>query len=168
MTIENTYERDKIDVYASDKKGPYICIDDLIYALIERMPEEAAQRLVDRILGSFRFFEKLAQILTTGRGDFYDNNAGDALRLKLVPYAEESTVLFAEHLIDANRRLQDKLDSALEQNKRLEAEWPEAFKRYVPKERFIYSSLYVDKDDVVKCIELYKEGLKAKKELDIS
>lgn len=161
MSIEDAYKRHDIEVFASQKHGPYIKLTDMIEGLLYSLTPESAADIAVTITESFELSKALAEML---KGDGQEQsswsnsersrNAGDKLRAMLLPHADAATLQFANNLIKENAQLRAEVEEGKKHIKALEAEWPESYKRYLPKQPFVYANApYLSHSDVRKLIE---------------
>lgn len=174
MAIEDTYQcGKKLEVFSSAKHGPYLRLDELLSAILDHVSDESRRDLISKIVCSFEFHKALAELLTTGSDGNDDEQsswsvtdsehyAADPVRAALLPHAQPAAIKFAEHLIKENMHLRTGLKEERNHLAKLEAEWPEPYKKYLPKKEHLYLQLpYLNGPDVEKLISIFDEQKKA-------
>lgn len=164
MSTERLYEQGTMRVYASNSEGPYVKLADLVYMLLCKLTKESVEDLAVMITESFELSEALVKMLK-GHGNESESwsgrteerqKAGDKLREVLLPHADEAAMEFASNLIKENVRLRTQLEESKKHIAQLSAEWPESYKRYIPKEPFVFAQTpYLSQMDVRKLIDNY-------------
>lgn len=158
------YEHGRIKLYSDSKGRSFISLSDMIYELVEKLSPETAQDVLEQILCA-PVFAKAVQAILAGHSDHEweqssENGEGrssvDDLRKVLIPFADDAAKKLLQNAFEANVKLTESLRGAHEHIKKLMEEWPEPYRRYIPKREWNFISSYVPMEAVVKAIELSK------------
>lgn len=144
------------------KEGPCLAIFDLIRVAMENSKPEDRLALAEYILAQKEFGEAIAYTIRghndkewseMGRGNF---RSADPLREALLPHAQAGAVELVKSVLEENHRLRERLDTREKHIQKILEDWPEPYKKYIPKEPWVYSSLSITDSQAQKLIDYAK------------
>lgn len=157
--MSDFYDSTKIKTFKHQENNKiYIQAEDLIWTLLEAMPIESCKRLIDYMLNFEEFNKALAEMITGHNVDELSDKTGDVLRKALIPYADKAAMQLIENLANEIIGLRDKLKEQKSFVSKLLSDWPDAFKKYIPKEVYIFSNkMYLDDNKYQRLLAFIKE-----------
>lgn len=152
-----------INFYQGENSGPCLPIYDLIRSILEASNGEQRKFLLGFCAAQPEFGECAAELLAGHSDHEYSTHNGgqdtysaNALRMALVPHADAAARKIIQVALEENQRLRDQLSEKNKHIKKLLDDWPESYKKYIPKEACVYSSLYIGEGQVERLIEYVK------------
>lgn len=151
------YESGKIETFKNDDdRRIYVKAEDMIWTLIDGMSTESRKELIATMFAIEEFNEAAAEMLAGDNSDENSGNGnpGDVLRKALLPHANKSARQLVENVINKNVELSEKLATQKKFVDKLLNEWPDSYKKYIPKQDYVhYQNMYLSDGKYEKLIE---------------
>lgn len=141
---ENSYvKKVEMRVIESDKGKQYVNLEDLI---VEVMGCMGKKQLASFLLRMFSWDESISAFKSVLDGDCgtdeNDNNA-DVLRMVCLKHSSEAVKVLLINALEEAHNDRQRVNDLKEHIEKLENEWPESYKRYMPKKDFFFPK-YID------------------------
>lgn len=150
-----------IRIIRDEKRRQAISIGDLIYHLCSYGSDEnERQELIENIICTEDFAECFVRVLAGDSSEECSNyqsgistRSAQKLRELCSEYADMASRELIKNLAETVLTLKNRLKDAQEHNAKILEDWPEAYKKYMPKSEFTYSSQYLTDSQVTLLIE---------------
>ncbi len=146
--------------YRNGTEAKYISIHDLIYSIMESSKPEQVKALIEMIVGQPAFADCVTELLKGYNdhdcSDHRPDSCSALLYQALLPNMELAAQKLVAKVLQENAQLRDQIQVKIEHTKKLLEDWPESYKKYIPKEAYSYSYLMIYDHEAQKLIDLAK------------
>lgn len=145
-----------------EKRRQVIDVGDLLYAIAEYNSDSAGKvAFIEKIISVSEFADAFETVISGCSNEEYtssgEGRSAEKLRLLCVKFADEAAKQVIQAMTERINYLANRLKDAKDFNAKLLEQWPDAFKKYVPKEQWTYSGECITDDQVTKMLEYVRE-----------
>ncbi|TXH53448.1 MAG: hypothetical protein E6Q97_13225 [Desulfurellales bacterium] len=141
---ENTYHKKvEMRVIQSDKNKQYVNLEDLIVDVMESMGKEQLASFLLRMFSWDESINALKGVLNGDIGTDENNNNADVLRMVCLEHSSEAVKVLLINALEEAHEDRQRVIELKNHIEKLESEWPESYKRYMPKKDYFFPK-YID------------------------
>lgn len=149
----------EIHFYTGERTGPCIPLHDLIRAVFEQSPKEQRISMAQFLVAQVEFGQAVEELLGGYSNEEWhgEESSGDTLRKTLIPFADTAAKELIKTAFESNQRLRQRVADLTTHIRKMEQEWPEPYKRYLPKPDITCcSTTFLTDDDAQRLIAFVK------------
>lgn len=141
---ENTYHKKvEMRVIQSDKNKQYVNLEDLIVDVMESMGKEQLASFLLRMFSWDESINAFKAMLSGECGTDENDNNADVLRKLCLEHSSEAVKVLLTNALEEAHKERQRVIELKEHIETLEKEWPETYKRYMPKKDYFFPR-YID------------------------
>lgn len=147
VITESHYSREvNMRVVESDKYRQYVSITDLVVAVMDNMKKEQRAEFLLRMFSWDESIDAFKSMLNGECGTDENDNKTDVLRKVCLEHSSEAVKVLLANALEAVHKEKQRVDDLKEHIENMEKQWPEPYKKYMPKRDFFFPK-YIDATD---------------------
>ena len=141
---ENTYHKKvEMRVIQSDKGKQYVNLEDLVVEVMGYMGKEQLASFLLRMFSWDESIDAFKAMLNGECGTDENNNNADVLRMVCLEHSSEAVKVLLINALEEAHEDRQRVIELKNHIEKLESEWPESYKRYMPKKDYFFPK-YID------------------------
>ncbi len=141
---ENTYHKKvEMRVIQSDKGKQYVNLEDLVVEVMGYMGKEQLASFLLRMFSWDESIDAFKAMLNGDIGTDENNNHADVLRMVCLEHSSEAVKVLLINALEEAHEDRQRVIELKNHIEKLESEWPESYKRYMPKKDYFFPK-YID------------------------
>lgn len=141
---ENTYHKKvEMRVIQSDKGKQYVNLEDLIVDVMGSMGKEQLSSFLLRMFSWDESITAFKAVLNNECGSDENDNNADVLRKVCLEHSSEAVRVLLTNALEEAHKERQRVIEMKNHIEKLESEWPESYKRYMPKKDYFFPK-YID------------------------